>query len=161
MKSLELISFETISALLQYMFDESNFMTIEIPESIRWSPKDLTYGKVRDFLLFNQKINLVSIGVLAINLKDAREDFEPPLEETFNQNSSINRQGSVSDSDEEFSIKNEGNLSINDIYDQFISELNHYRVLVMHPYSDYKLHPRDKIIWMGEMKRCHVKRIFK
>jgi hypothetical protein len=31
----------------------------------------------------------------------------------------------------------------------------------MHPFSDHKLHPKDYIIWMGEMKYSHVKKFLR
>jgi len=158
MKSLENTSYETITALLQYMFNESNFMTIEIPEEITVGKNNLTYGKVRDFLLLNNRITLTCIGVYAINLKDAREDFDPPLDDHYSSfmNASINRRDSEDESNREASFHRilgafTGNFDVIDVYEQFISELNETRTLVMHPYSDYQLHPRDYLLCMGEM----------
>lgn len=33
-----------------------------------------------------------------------------------------------------------------DIYDQFIDELNNSRTFIMHPFSSFKLHPKDYIV---------------
>jgi hypothetical protein len=149
MKSLQKKCYETITSLLQYMFEESNIITIEIPEDLKHNPKELTYGKVRDFLLFNSRINLISIGVYAINTEEiptfgiTTEDREK--EETLS--ASINRMNSISDSDDEFSISQPiYSSNMMEIYDQFISELKNTRTLIMHPFSDHKLHPKDYII---------------
>lgn len=78
---------------------------MEIPENLRVNQKDLTYGKVRDFLLLNNKMGLISLGVYAINQVNEDDFYGIGQEDREDQlNSSLNKNNSVSDSDEEFSF---------------------------------------------------------
>lgn len=105
MKSTENVCYETITSLLQYLFTESNIVTIEIPDDLRVAPKELTYGIVRDYLLLNDKIGLVALGVYAINKEDANNQYDITEEDRQEKlNASINKDGSVSDSDDELSF---------------------------------------------------------
>ena len=61
-KSLRKESYETISSLLKYVLNESNIITLEIPNKLKLQ-ENLTYGNVRDYLLFNSKTSLMSLGV--------------------------------------------------------------------------------------------------
>ena len=61
-KSLRIESYQTITALLKYCTCSSNLMIIEIPDDLK-QKQELLYGDVKEFLLLNSKISLLSIGV--------------------------------------------------------------------------------------------------
>lgn len=139
------------------MYDEANIMTIEVPEELRFNKRDLSYGKVRDFLMFNNKIKLISIGVLAVNLDDSNLNFK-----TETSRGAVYNKKNDSDSEDDFSINNlNRDSNMNSIYDQFTSELNNNRRLVMHPYSDFKINPKDYIICMGELRLSTAREFLK
>lgn len=105
MKSLRRESYETITSLLKYVFDESNVITVEIPQMLRCLGSDLTYGKVREFLLFNSKISLMAIGVYATNMDEIPNYYRMKTPPKKAGAASINDTDSENDSEEESFIE--------------------------------------------------------
>jgi hypothetical protein len=137
--------------------DGANVMTIEIPEELIFDEYDLSYGRIRDFLMFNDKIQLISIGVLAVDLDDASQTFK-----TTTSRGAVDNRYHRDYSGNEFSISNlHLDTNIDGIYEQFVSETNNKRRLVMQPYSDFKINPKDYIICIGEIKLETAREFFR
>ena len=105
MKSLRKESYETITSLLKHVFTESNILTIEIPERLKCKEVDLTYGKVREFLLFNSKINLISLGVYATNIEEVPNYYRTRTPPRRAFNTTINPDDSMADSEDEYNFR--------------------------------------------------------
>ena len=139
------------------MHDGANVMTIEIPEELKFDEYDLSYGRIRDFLMFNDKIQLISIGVLAVDLDDASQTFK-----TTTSRGALDNRYQHDYSGDEFSVSDlHLDTNIDSVYEQFVSETNNKRRLVMHPYSDFKVNPRDYIVCIGEIKLETAREFFK
>ena len=105
MKSLRKYSYEAITSCLKHVFSDSNIITIEIPERLKCKEVDLTYGKVREFLLFNSKINLIALGVYATNIEEVPNYYRTRTPPRRAFNTTINPDESMVDSDDEYNFR--------------------------------------------------------